>query len=102
MMITKQKVLLMIYFLLIALLIAGCQNRAAIEKEIRTTKIKIRFLDGKIYDLERKKAYSGFLLDRGLGGFAISAAANIDAQISVLKSEREMQIIKLKDLMERL
>lgn len=86
--------------------IGGCQDKSNIKNEIEITKNKIRAIDKAIYKLQRERAQ--LLAVRAVGGEDIYALAkmrvqrDIDPVIYQLNSEREILIVRLESLMNKL
>jgi hypothetical protein len=104
--IMTNKMLIMLYSCIIVMFLFGCQNKEAIKKEASETTNKIRMIDQKIYDLQRKKAvFTGAMNladSNGIKGATSSMIVDVDAQIKTMESERELLVMKLDKLMDKL
>jgi hypothetical protein len=86
--------------------IGGCQDKSNIKNEIEITKNKIRAIDKAIYKLQRERAR--LLGVRAVGGGHLYGLAktlverDIDPVIYQLNSEREILIVRLESLMNKL
>ncbi len=87
--------------LFVLLLTISCTNKKEIKLQIEDTKKQIRIIDDQISQLETKIAVMKAATGTNPLGENV-AHAKLDPEINRLKSEREILMVKLKALYEKL
>ena len=86
----------------ILILVIACTNKKEIELQISEIKNQIRLIDEQIFQLESKRGLLSSIDNRPDSFGEKISRIKINPEINRLKSERELLLLKLKSLLEKL